>query len=1444
MRFHDIARDIRRRARAALHLCVLTAATAAAQQPFSFHCKDYVKLDDRVRTAVAYDEAANTFTIRQAGANNTAFGMDKSKDGAYYFSNKQNWFVIRGTNLSAKAGDSQVWWFNGFNNARSEQPAFALAAGDGSAVLAWDLRNAPNINGNVNFQTPRIVISGYGGALISAIGLTATADAATVSDIRFCSGAELALACPEAMGAAGYASTDEIRDEVLAALQETIGRAAALLEGAAESDARSELGARTAQAQSAYGAAGTDAATLLAAIEQQALLEAAVDAYRAAVPVVSWTVGSDGLSARCNDVYTRVTFYGDNTVRVVKTPTASPAGKASLSVVAAPEAVAVAASESDTAVVVSAAGVAVRYRFRDGRVEVLRPDGTPLVAERDGAARFTAKKDGPFDSFTVTDAFALDDDEQIYGLGQIQNGLFDQRGQTVLLEQANTKVCIPYFESSKNYGLFWDNYSPTTFADNAGGASFTSTGNEIDYYVMAGDDTHEVLSLMRALTGRCPMPPLWSFGLYQSRQRYTSTDEVREVVSRYRALGVPLDCVVQDWQYWGGNDNWNALAFENPLYSDARAMIDDVHAQHAKFMVSIWANFGPASAPYKELDAMGRLMDVGNSGTYPPGYGVRPYDCYSADARGVYWRHLYNGLVSKGVDAYWMDSTEPDYYGAPDAACFDYVSGEGRTWRSLRNAFPLAQVGGVAGHHRAAEAAGDPCLAGKRVAILTRSAFAGQQRTGANTWSGDVTASWAALASQIPAGCSLSACGIPYWNSDIGGFFLGGYAGGVGNAAWRRLYMRWMQFGTFCPMMRFHGDGTPREIYQFGSKGDHGDFDHILKYVRLRYRLAPYLYSTAWQVSAHDGTFMRALPAAFRHDRQARGVRDEYMFGDAFLVAPVVTDNATRREVYLPEGEKWVDFWTGRAHEGGQTLTAEAAMDVIPLYVRAGTILPWGPDVQYMGEKDWDSLEVRVYPGGDGRFTLYEDAADGYGYERGECSEIPFAWDDATSTLTIGERRGRFDGMLAARTFRLCLVSEKRGTGDRHETRYLATVGYDGTATSVVLAEEVAAAARAEDCTALIANPSFETGTTDGWDVACNTEWSGVNRGGGTGDPEATDGQYIFGAWDGSAAKSARISQTLSGLPAGTYVLSVDMHASNRLDALRVGDQQLFANDSRAFFRDQVVSAGTDDTYPMQPLCLTFVQPEDNRPVTIGVATGGAPAETWFKIDNFRLERIERPVVALDENTGYAAPAVPTVADVQANLTARAGQWRTLCLPFDLTPAQGDSLFGSIQEAVGVERTPSQLVLTFAPRAGMQAGRAYLVRPRHDGGFAVADATLRPDAPAAQLIDGVRIGGTYAPTATDARVLAFDGVTFSPSGGTSVPAYRAVLALDDPDDLGRAVVLNIDGVSTSIGTAGHSSSAGSTDEVFTLGGVRVRDVCPGGVYVVRRASSATKVLAK
>jgi alpha-D-xyloside xylohydrolase len=489
------------------------------------------------------------------------------------------------------------------------------------------------------------------------------------------------------------------------------------------------------------------------------------------------------------------------------------------------------------------------------------------------------------------------------------------------------------------------------------------------------------------------MFPLWTYGFWQSKERYKTAAETESIVDQHRALNVPLDGIIQDWQYWGSNYLWNAMDFLTEEYANGEQMISDIHKKNAHFMISIWASFGPKTKAYRQLDEKGLLFDFetwpqsGLTG-WPPRMdypsGVRVYDAFSQEARDIYWQNL-KTLFDKGTDAWWMDSTDPDFFN-PKESDYDHKAGLNGTWRSLRNAFPLETVRGVYQSQRKTSEQ-------KRVFIMTRSAFAGQQHYGSGLWSGDVASSWEMLRKQVPAGLSYSLTGCPNFNTDIGGFFCGWYNTKGANTApqnpqYQELYIRWMQYGLFCPVFRSHGADAPREIWQFGKKGEMV-YDVIEKMIRLRYRLIPYLYSTAWQVTSNNESYLRPLFCDFATDKKVWDMTDEFMFGRSILAAPILDPQYTQEQIiredamtgwdkknvkmengeqmvdwsaskevtkYLPKGVLWYDFWTGKAYQGGQTLTLQTSLELVPMFVRAGSILPLGPDIHNTREREWDHL--------------------------------------------------------------------------------------------------------------------------------------------------------------------------------------------------------------------------------------------------------------------------------------------------------------------------------------------------------------------------------------------------------------------------------------------------------------------------------------------------------
>lgn len=768
-----------------------------------------------------------------------------------------------------------------------------------------------------------------------------------------------------------------------------------------------------------------------------------------------------GIKATTGSFNLDIQFYSPSIVRIVKSPVGHSFTKESLSVIKTPEKLSFMVAQKGNILTLKSQSISVGVNINTGDI-AYSSAANLLLQEKENSASFTPFNDAGNKTFTVFQAFQLEKDEAIYGLGQQQAGKMVQRNIRLNMVQNNTHDYVPFFQSVKGYGVFWDNYSPTLFKDTTESTSFKSdVGDCIDYYFMYDGNADGVIAKMRDLTGQVPMFPLWTYGFFQSKERYKSQDETVDVIKKYRELKVPLDGIIQDWQYWGNNYLWNAMEFLNVDFPNPQKFVNDVHKLNAHLTISIWNSFGPQTKQYKELDKIGALMNFSTwpqsgSEKWPPirdyPSGVKVYDPYNPVARDIYWNYL-KKMLSLGIDGWWLDSSEPDHldFKPSDLDNKTYLG----SFRKVRNAFPLMTVGGVFQHQRAVDSS-------KRIFILTRSAFAGQQRYAANTWSGDVTSSWNALHNQISAGLNFSLTGIPYWNSDIGGFFLTRFRRKLEDPEYRELYVRWLEFGTFCPLMRSHGADAPREIYQFGSNGNKY-YDAIEKYIHLRYRFLPYIYSASWDVTANQSSLMRAFVMDFPNDKNALDINDEYMFGKSILVSPVTNamyikpnvngrdtiqvedfSSVKSKETYLPAGTGWYDFWTGEKFTGGVKVSRQTPLDIIPLYVKAGSIIPFGPSVQYAEEKKWDDLEIRIYPGTDGKFVLYEDENDNYNYEKGIYTTISFEWDDRKRTLTIGDRNGSFPGMLAERKFNIQIVANNKGIGDNLSDRPDKTVTYAG----------------------------------------------------------------------------------------------------------------------------------------------------------------------------------------------------------------------------------------------------------------------------------------------------------------------------------------------------------------------------------------------------------------
>jgi alpha-D-xyloside xylohydrolase len=622
--------------------------------------------------------------------------------------------------------------------------------------------------------------------------------------------------------------------------------------------------------------------------------------------------------------------------------------------------------------------------------------------------------------------------EALYGLGQHQAGVWNYRGEAVDLSQDNTNISIPFFLSTNGYGIFWNNTSRCRFNNRFLSALYLSSevADVVDYYFLYGPEFDKIISGYRELTGAPPLFGRWAYGFWQCKNRYKTQAELLAVARKYRELHIPADNLVQDWFWW---ITMGEPVFDKERYPDPKGMVDELHADHFHLMISVWPYFRRGSQTYDDMDRRGFFIDKTKvSGFHPEGMAL--YDAFNPEARKYYWNLMDQALFKIGVDAWWLDTTEPETEDRETNILVNNKTYAGSGAR-VANLFPLMTTGAVYDGQRAASDR-------KRVFILSRSAFAGEQRNAATVWSGDINSDWVFLRRQIPAGLNYSLSGLPYWTTDIGGFV----SGNPDDPSYRELFVRWFQFGTFNPILRVHGTRSTdqNELWSYGAEAQ----KILVRFDNLRYRLLPYIYSLAWMTTSQGYTPMRALVMDFRSDVRAANVGNQFMYGPAILVSPVTEPGATSRSVYLPQA-RWYDFWNGSSSEGGKRVEAEAPLDRLPMYVRAGSILPLGPEMEWSTEKPADPIELRVYPGADGDFTLYEDENDNYGYEKGAHAEIPIHWNDAEHALTIGARQGEFPGMLRQRTFRVVVVRADHGVGVEPTVAPDRAVSYSGAAVTV-----------------------------------------------------------------------------------------------------------------------------------------------------------------------------------------------------------------------------------------------------------------------------------------------------------------------------------------------------------------------------------------------------------
>ena len=703
----------------------------------------------------------------------------------------------------------------------------------------------------------------------------------------------------------------------------------------------------------------------------------------------------------------RIEPWSDRVVHVLAGADAAWQGNYNPAVIAKPGSVKWQVSDAGDHHLLTTPALQVRVNKQTGIISFHDAKGNPIVSEIADARR-------PARGAKVSQSFELQG--PVFGLGQHLNGMFDYTGNTVHLQQANRDVGVPMAISSKGFGILWNNASVTDVDAGVQTTPFhplqfrSEAGGGIDYHFIYGPEVDEVVAGYRELTGRAPMMARWTWGLWQSKERYKDQKELLDIAARYRALKVPFDAVVQDWQYWmpGG---WGSHEMEAARFPDPKGMLETLHKQNIHAIVSVWPRFDLGTANAAELDRAGALFPKAYNNVYPEGQG-RWYDAYSAAGRKTYWDQISRTLGKHGWDGWWLDGSEAELGGGWGE--MRDVTTAGGPGAEVINAYPLLHTTGVFEGSRKDSPA-------KRPFILTRSAYSGQQRNAAITWSGDTHATWDMFRAHIPAALNFTLSGIPYWSADIGAFF--GHE--PKDPAYAELYTRWYQFGAFNPMFRVHGTGPGKEIWKF----DEATQKILRKYTELRYRLLPYIYTASADVTNKHGTMMRALVMDFRSDKQAVTVPDQYMFGKEIMVAPVVSAKTDVRTVYLPGTEAWFDYWSGKRYEAGKVIAAKADIGTIPLFVRAGSILPLGPVVQYADQKSDEPIELRVYPGKNASYELYDDAGDGDGYTRGESATRRFAWDQASGRLTVEPWKGSFAGLTTKQTFIVRCAAKQNDKG-------------------------------------------------------------------------------------------------------------------------------------------------------------------------------------------------------------------------------------------------------------------------------------------------------------------------------------------------------------------------------------------------------------------------------
>lgn len=920
-----------------------------------------------------------------------------------------------------------------------------------------------------------------------------------------------------------------------------------------------------------------------------------------------------GVQIEVGDITKNIIFYGPETVRVNANLGQNYWAKPSIVVVAKPSAIAFDVKETANELIVTSSKLRIVVDKKSGALTFFDKTGKVYTRERTGAPQ-TLKKVmiSGATTYEASNSFTLKPEEGIFGFGFVNADVVNRRNTDLNLIQTNQGIIIPVMISSERYGILWDTYSAMRFKDDANGATLwaESAPGGVDYYFMAGKTEDDVVANYRGLTGQAPMYPKQAFGLFMSKERYKTEAQLLDTARTFRKEQFPLDYIVQDWQYWGSDKDgsWSGMTWDKERYPTPEAMTTALHDMHLKLMVSIWPSVGNDTDLGKELDSHGLRFEP----LHWISKQARVYDAYSELGRQIYFKHIKKGLLDKGVDALWMDGTEVEV----GTACWSEtevardikglgINAMGDFTRYL-NPYTLMTTKGTYDGQRA--------TSDKRVFTLTRSAWAGAQRTAAASWSGDTFASWKTLKQQISGGVNVTVTGNPYFTQDTGGFFVSDFPGGERNPEYRELYARWMQYATFNPIMRIHGTNIEREPYLF-KELDPQAYKSMSDAVRLRYRLLPYIYSLSWKVTKSGYTLMRPLPMDFPDDKATFAINDSFTFGPSILVHPVTramyniqippgetipaeflssldgkaglsgqyfagvnfdvpkgktldkvidfkwpgpplaeppgnlsdinnfsarwdgyltapedgeyeiglegddgyrlfldgkkviedwTTAASRyhsikivlrkgqkislkieyfqaaldrnlrlswrtpsqfralntqkaglnlsSSTYLPAGADWYDFWNNQRYVGGRTVTRDTPLDVIPLYIRAGSIVPMGPELQYATEKPDAPYEIRIYPGANATFTIYEDDNETYKYEKGLRATYELTWDDKAKTLKIGARKGAYPGMTAKRILNITLINAGTASGIE-PAAVTKSVTYTGEAIALKLTE-------------------------------------------------------------------------------------------------------------------------------------------------------------------------------------------------------------------------------------------------------------------------------------------------------------------------------------------------------------------------------------------------------